>query len=119
MPTTDFQNMSDANYGRSASARRGSTSDKGPYAHGNESPASYWEQGSDQLREITRDHEGQAVLVALAVGFGVGLLLGAALGQAGQKPLWGERATAEGLGRRLLDQVDRFLPDAISERLCR
>ena len=39
----------------------------------------YVSQGASQVREMTRDHEGTAVLVALAAGFGVGLLIGAAL----------------------------------------
>ena len=60
----------------------------------------YVSRGTSQVREITRDHEGTAVIVALAAGFGVGLLIGAALTSSQSRPrTWHDRIAAEGLGR--------------------
>jgi hypothetical protein len=76
----------------------------------------YVTRGASQVREMTRDHEGTAVLVALAAGFGVGLLLGAAMASSHSRPpTWRERIAAEGLGRRLLQRVESMMPDALSE----
>jgi hypothetical protein len=76
----------------------------------------YVSRGSTQIREMTRDHEGTAVLAALAAGFGVGLLIGAALASSQSRPqTWRERIAAEGLGRRLLERVESIMPDALTD----
>jgi hypothetical protein len=78
----------------------------------------YVSRGRAQVREMTRDHEGTAVLVALAAGFGVGLLIGAALGSAQSQPQsWRDRIAAEGLGRRLLEGVEGIVPDALANMM--
>jgi len=77
----------------------------------------YLARGNAQLREIVRDHEGQTVLIALAAGVCVGALVGAALGSSRARLSWHDRKTAEGIGRRFLENVGRFVPDAISDRL--
>jgi hypothetical protein len=84
-----------------------------------EEVSDYVSHGASQVREMTRDHEGTAVLVALAAGFGVGLLIGAALAPRHQPRRWSDRLTAEGIGRRLLERVEGMIPDALSERLGR
>lgn len=81
--------------------------------------ADYMSRGASQVREMTRDHEGTAVLVALAAGFGIGLLIGAALAPSHEPRRWGDRLAAEGLGRRLLERVESMIPDALAERLGR
>jgi hypothetical protein len=76
----------------------------------------YVSRGTSQVREMTRDHEGTAVLVALAAGFGVGLLIGASLGSSQSRPqTWRDRIAAEGLGRRLLERVEGMMPGALTD----
>jgi hypothetical protein len=78
----------------------------------------YMEQGNDRLRELTQDHEGTAVLVALGAGFAVGLLIGGAIAASQSRPQrMSERLAAEGVGRRLLERVESMLPDVLTERL--
>ena len=86
----------------------------------NESP-SYLARGNEQLREIVEDREGQTVLLACAVGFGIGVAIGYALGGPSERERgrWSDRITAEGLGRKLLDRIDQFLPEAVASRLHR
>jgi hypothetical protein len=80
----------------------------------------YVSQGADQVREITRDREGRAVIVALAAGFGVGLLIGGAISSSQRRPRgWSDRITAEGIGRKFLDRVESMIPEALSERFSR
>lgn len=74
------------------------------------------EQGVSQFRELTHDHEGTAVLVALAAGFGIGLTVGCALATSHQRPKsWRDRLSAEGIGRQVLDRLEGMIPDALSE----
>jgi hypothetical protein len=63
------------------------------------------------------DHEGQAVFVALALGFGMGLAIGYGLGGSSDRgDRWANRIAAEGLGRRLLERLDSILPEAVTSR---
>jgi hypothetical protein len=78
---------------------------------------SYLERGNQQFREMVADHEGQAVFVALALGFGIGLALGYGMGGSRQEERWTDRIAAEGLGRRLLERVESLLPEAVTSRL--
>jgi len=76
----------------------------------------YMSRGASQVREMTRDHEGAAVLVALATGFGVGLLIGAALASSHSRPRsWRDRIAAEGLGRRVLERLESMIPEALTD----
>jgi hypothetical protein len=82
--------------------------------------AEYYSQGTERFSEVTRGHEGQAVLIALAAGFGVGLVIGCSLATASRRPqTWTERVMAEGLGRRIMDRVERMMPEALAEHLGR
>jgi hypothetical protein len=75
-------------------------------------------RGVSQVRDLTRDHEGAAVLVALVTGFGVGLLIGAALASAPSRPQsWRDRLAAEGLGRRVLERMETIMPGALTNML--
>ena len=81
-----------------------------------EQASDYVSRGASQVRELTRDHEGTAVLVALATGFGVGILIGATLASSQSRPRsWRDRIAAEGLGRRLLERVEGMMPDALTD----
>ncbi|MEX2307020.1 MAG: hypothetical protein WD738_05480 [Pirellulales bacterium] len=85
-----------------------------------EEVSGYLSRGASQFRDMTRDHEGTAVLVALAAGFGVGLMIGAALASSQRRPRsWTDRIAAEGLGRRLLERAEGLIPDALAERFGR
>jgi hypothetical protein len=82
--------------------------------------AEYYSQGTERFSDMTRGHEGQAVLIALAAGFGVGLVIGCSLATASRRPqTWTERVMAEGLGRRIMDRVERMMPEALAEHLGR
>lgn len=75
------------------------------------------EEDNSQFGNLIRDREVESVCGALAVGFCVGLVLGAAVGRPSRPESWTDRVTAEGLGRKLMDSIERILPNAISERL--
>jgi hypothetical protein len=78
----------------------------------------YLAQCNEQFREMVEDHEGQAALIALCLGFGVGLVIGYAIGGEGERSRRGtDRVAAEDLGRRILKRIDAMLPEAISRRL--
>jgi hypothetical protein len=79
----------------------------------------YLERGNEQLRGMVEDHEGQTVLVALALGFGIGVAIGYAMAGPSEheSARWIDRSTAEGLGRRLMERIDQMLPEAITSRM--
>jgi hypothetical protein len=80
----------------------------------------YVSQGTEQFGQMTRGHEGQAVMIALAAGFGVGLVIGMSLAGAHQRPKsWSDRIVAEGLGRKLLSRVERMMPEMVTEHFGR
>lgn len=78
-----------------------------------------YERMSDEMRECTREHEGSALFVSLAAGFGVGLCLGSMLMSSRRtKPTrWRDRMTAEGIGRRIMDRLESIVPEALADRL--
>jgi hypothetical protein len=79
----------------------------------------YLARGNEQIREMVEDHEGQAVLIALAVGFGIGVVLGYGLGGSQHEERWTDRIAAEGLGRRFLERLDTILPEAVTSRFAK
>jgi hypothetical protein len=104
--------------------RRGGKQDKGhqvadesgKLSEMREQVAGYVSQGQEQFGQMTRGHEGQAVMIALAAGFGVGLVIGCSLASSYQQPKsWSDRVMAEGLGRKLLARVERMMPEMVSE----
>ncbi len=85
-----------------------------------EQASGYLDRGVSQVRELTHDREGTAVLVALTAGFGIGLAIGAALGSSQSRPqTWRDRIAAEGLGRRLMERVEGIMPEALSDYMHR
>jgi hypothetical protein len=113
-----------ANHAQKHSGQKRSTHEKsspqwrGTFDEGAEDEASYPGQIATQLRDLTYENTGAALLVALAAGVGVGLLIGVAIRppRNPQRKLR-DRLLAEGLGRRLLARAESLLPDAVSERL--
>lgn len=90
--------------------------DYGSLGEVSERASDYWERGESQMRELVRDREGTAVLVALAAGVGVGLVIGSAFGRPHrQSQSWRDRMSAEGFGRRLMDRIESMIPDAVAE----
>jgi hypothetical protein len=82
--------------------------------------ANYLSQGNEQFARMTRGHEGQAAAIALAAGFGIGLVIGCALASGNRRPqTWHERVMAEGIGRKFLDRMEQMLPEAITEHFGR
>jgi len=80
----------------------------------------YVSQGSERLGEMTRGHEDQAALIALAAGFGIGFVIGCALVSGNRRPqTWRERVLAEGIGRKFMRQLEQMLPETITEHLGR
>jgi len=105
-PSTNLQQEAERNFG-SLSDYAGQASD-------------YWERGEHQMRELVRDREGTAILVAVATGFGLGLVVGAALGRSHrEEQTWRNRINMEDFGRNLMDRIQGMIPDALSEHFGR
>lgn len=69
---------------------------------------------------LVAEREGQALLLALAAGFGVGCLIGCALASdSSSTSRIADRFAAEGLGRRMLENLEKILPDALSAQFHR
>jgi len=80
----------------------------------------YWERGEHQMRQLVRDREGTAILLAVATGLGIGLVIGASLGRSHRQQLsWRDRINAEGFGRRLMERIEGMIPEAVSEHFGR
>jgi len=81
-----------------------------------EKASDYVSYGASQTQECIREHTGASVALSLAAGFGVGLLIGRALGASHQEPRARRyRTTAENVGRRLMDRIEAMIPDALAE----
>jgi hypothetical protein len=77
----------------------------------------YLVERATRLRELARGHEGQAVVVALAAGFSLGIVLSTVIAGSSRRRTWPEKIASEGYLRRLLEAVERHLPESISKRL--
>jgi len=64
-----------------------------------EQASEYVTQGAEQVQECIREHSGASVMISLAAGFGIGLLIGRAIGTPHYEPRSRRyRAMAEGFG---------------------
>jgi len=80
----------------------------------------YISRGAQQFRKMTHDREGTTMLVALAAGFGVGLVIGCSLATSHRQPKsWSDRLMADGLGRKIIARVERMVPEAVAEHFNR
>jgi len=96
--------------------REGSSGAYGAMSDMAEKASDYVTYGASQTQECIREHSGASVAFSLVAGFGVGLLIGRALGSSHQEPRSKRyRATAEGIGRRLIDRIEAMIPDALAE----
>jgi hypothetical protein len=81
-----------------------------------EQASDYVSRGATQAYDYAREHAGTSVVIALATGFGIGLLVGHAIGSPRRNPQsWRDRIAAEGLGRRFMERVEGFIPDALAQ----
>lgn len=76
----------------------------------------YVQRGVDQVQEMATDNLGKTIFAALGAGFAIGIILTQSSRHA-RRSSWTDRITAEGVGRKILDQLDGVLPGAISDRL--
>lgn len=120
MPTTNQQNKAGGRRNGPQRPQPGGTvheSSAGAMGTMRDEMSEYVSRGAEQMREMTRGHEGTAVLVALGAGLGIGLLIGCSLASSQSRPKrWSDRVMAEGIGRRLLERVESIIPEALSER---
>jgi hypothetical protein len=132
MPTTNKRNRSGGHQGNSGGqggnqgGQQGKGQQGGSQAAGRmtdmrEQMADYVSQGTEKLGQMTRGHEGQAVLIALATGFGIGFVIGCSLASSSHEEprRWSERFMAEGLGRKLMQRMENMMPEMISEHFHR
>jgi hypothetical protein len=118
MATTNQRNK--GNGRKQSSARRAAKEGRQSITDMREEMSGYLSQGASQVRDITKDHEGTAVLVAFAAGVGMGLLIGGALAASHSRPKrWTDRLNAEGLGHRLMERVEGMIPQVLSEHFSR
>src|SRR4051794_38100825 len=76
----------------------------------------YVSDSAERMQECIRDHSAASVMISLAAGFGIGLLLGRAMGAPYEDPRSRRyRAMAEGFGTRLMDRIEAIIPDAVAE----
>lgn len=81
-----------------------------------EQASQYVREAAAEVRECTREHSTAAVVTALVGGFGIGLLIGHAIGMPRRAPRsLRDRMAAEGIGRRLMERIESVIPDAIAE----
>jgi hypothetical protein len=122
MATTNQRNRSGSSKGESGKAGiQKATAQAGQkLSDMRDEVSDYMSHGAERLGTLTRGHEGQAVLVALAAGFGIGFVIGCALVSGNQRPkTWSDRLLSEGLGRRLLERVERMVPETLAEHFSR
>jgi hypothetical protein len=76
----------------------------------------YMTQGAEQVQECIREHSGASVMISLVTGFGIGLLIGRAIGMPHEEPRSRRyRTMAESFGTRLMDRIEDMIPDAVAE----
>jgi len=81
-----------------------------------EQASEYVTQGAEQVQECIREHSGTSVMISLAAGFGIGLLIGRAIGTPHYEPRSRRyRAMAEDFGTRLMDRIEAMIPDAVAD----
>jgi hypothetical protein len=68
------------------------------------------------MQECIRDRPVSSVMVALVGGFGLGLLIGKAIGTPSRQPRSRRyREMAEGFGSRMMNRIEALIPDAVAE----
>jgi len=116
---TNSRNQGGQQQGGQAGRQTGQEESSGAYgAIGDmaEQASEYVTQGAEQVQECIREHSGASVMISLAAGFGIGLLIGRAIGTPHYESRSRRyRAMAEGFGTRLMDRIEAMIPDAVAE----
>ena len=120
MAAQTSNHKSKSSTGRNQGARRAEAEESsGAYGAVSEmagQASEYVTHQAEQAQECIREHSGNSVMVSLVAGFGIGLLIGRALGTTHrQPPTRRYMATAEGLGRRMMDRIEAMIPEALAE----
>jgi hypothetical protein len=114
------------NHAQKQSGPRRSTHEKSPrqrperfdYDEREGGASRYPAQIATQLRDLTYENTGAAVLLALGAGVGVGFWIASSVRPPRiRQRNFRDRLLAEGLGRRLLERAESLLPEAVSDRL--
>ncbi len=76
-------------------------------------------QTCESFEKCVGDNPGSSLLISTAIGLGIGLVIGRALGTKHQpEPLgWFDSRTAEKMGHQFLAAMSRLVPESISSRL--
>jgi len=118
-PTNSRNQGGDQQQGSQAGRQSGQEESSGSHgAIGDmaEQASDYLTQGAEKAEECIREHTGASVMISLVAGFGIGLLIGRAIGTPYQEPRSRRyRATAERFGSRLMDRIEAIIPDAVPE----
>jgi ElaB/YqjD/DUF883 family membrane-anchored ribosome-binding protein len=81
-----------------------------------EQASEYITESAEHAQEYIREHSAASVMSALVAGFGIGLLIGHAIGGPQREPRSRRyRSMAEGFGSRLLDRIETMIPEALAE----
>ena len=76
------------------------------------------QHGYQSMTECVSNKPASSVLTMFGIGFGLGILVGFALGEpARPRSRWYDMRSAERLGRNVLDSIVSALPESISSRL--
>jgi hypothetical protein len=97
---------------------------EGGIAEASDDFSEYVSESAGEIRHCAQQavsgREGTAVFVSLAVGFGIGVLIGTTLAAPRRRPAaWRDRFMAEGLGQRVLDRIEDMLPQRLTSCLNR
>jgi hypothetical protein len=97
-----------------------SSSDHSAIGDMTEQVSEYVTDTAEQAQEYIREHTGTSVISALVAGFGIGLLVGHAIGGPQREPCSQRyRSMAEGLGTRLINRIEAVMPEALAEHFSR
>jgi ElaB/YqjD/DUF883 family membrane-anchored ribosome-binding protein len=81
-----------------------------------EQASEYVTESAEHVQEYIREHSTASVMTSLVAGFGIGLLIGHAIGAPQHEPRsLRYRRMAEGFGNRLVDRIEAMIPIAIAE----
>lgn len=83
---------------------------------GAEGARGYLQRGTDQVRAMVEDKPSRSLLLCCLAGVGCGLILARAFGSAPPRSSFDSRS-AERFGRRILEKLEKSLPDSVRSRL--
>jgi len=98
------------------SEREESSSAYGAIGDMTEQASEYVTERAEQAQAYIREHSAASVMSALVAGFGIGLLIGHAIGAPQRQPRSRRyRSMAEGFGNRLMNRIEAMVPEVVAE----